>query len=184
MAIPKSVHAERIQQNFNVNNFVLSPADMVQIGSDITSVPDSPPGGRKSTVVSALRILGGHDSGGVFFSLHGQMIFSHPVIELDKICHKLGSRHELTEPRSAKLLGSGEECLGFFWIDQRVDRRVRIAYDPAQVIREKLLVARVVSLRVRAFFCGAAVLPEADPRRRRAAAFFPRRSDTSCSTAR
>ena len=113
-----------------MNNFVLSPADMVQIGSDITSVPDSPPGGRKSTVVSALRILGGHDSGGVFFSLHGQMIFSHPVIELDKICHKLGSRHELTEPRSAKLLGSGEECLGFFWIDQRVDRRVRIAYVP------------------------------------------------------
>ena len=80
------------------------------------------------------------------------MIFSHPVIELDKICHKLGSRHELTEPRSAKLLGSGEERLGFFGIDQRVDRRVRIAYDPAQVIREKLLVARVVSLRVRAFF--------------------------------
>ena len=80
------------------------------------------------------------------------MIFSHPVIELDKICHKLGARHELTEPRSAKLLGSGEERLGFFGIDQRVDRRVRIAYDPAQVIREKLLVARVVSLRVRAFF--------------------------------
>lgn len=80
------------------------------------------------------------------------MIFSHPVIELDKICHKLGSRHELTEPRSAKLLGSGEERLGFFGIDQRVDRRVRIAYDPAHVIREKLLVARVVSLRVRAFF--------------------------------
>lgn len=79
------------------------------------------------------------------------MIFFHPVIELDKICHKLGTCHELTEPRSAKLLGRGEERLGFFWIDQRVDRRVRIAYDPAQVISQKLLVARVVSLRVRAF---------------------------------
>lgn len=57
VAIPKSVHAERIQQNFNVNDFVLSPADMVQIGSNITSVPDSQPGGRKFTVVSALHIL-------------------------------------------------------------------------------------------------------------------------------
>ena len=57
MAIPKSVNAERIQQNFNVNDFVLSPADMVQIGYDITSVPDSQPGGRKFTVVSALHIL-------------------------------------------------------------------------------------------------------------------------------
>ncbi len=33
VAIPKSVHAERIQQNFNVDDFVLSPADMVQIGA-------------------------------------------------------------------------------------------------------------------------------------------------------
>ena len=54
VAIPKSVHAERIQQNFNVNDFVLSPADMVQIGSNITSVPDSQPGVRKVTVVSAM----------------------------------------------------------------------------------------------------------------------------------
>ena len=126
MAIPKSVHAERIQQNFNVNNFVLSPADMVQIGSDITSVPDSPPGGRKSTVVSALRILGGHDSGGVFFSLHGQMIFSHPVIELDKICHKLGSRHELTEPRPAVILWRVYEVFHIFSVDERQKRTFRI----------------------------------------------------------
>ncbi len=33
VAIPKSIHAERIQQNFNVDDFVLSPADMVQIGA-------------------------------------------------------------------------------------------------------------------------------------------------------
>ncbi len=181
MAIPKSVHAERIQQNFNVNNFVLSPADMVQIGSDITSVPDSPPGGRKSTVVSALRILGGHDSGGVFFSLHGQMIFSHPVIELDKICHKLGSRHELTEPRSAKLLGSGEECLGF-WIDQRVDRRVRIAYDPAQVIREKLRSPGGKSSGTGFLRCSSSAGSRSAQASR--SSVFPRRSDTSCSTAR
>ena len=31
VAIPKSVHAERIQQNFDVHDFALSPADMVQI---------------------------------------------------------------------------------------------------------------------------------------------------------
>ena len=31
VAIPKSVHAERIQQNFEVDDFALSPADMVQI---------------------------------------------------------------------------------------------------------------------------------------------------------
>ena len=33
VAIPKSVHAERIQQNFDVDDFVLSPADMVQISA-------------------------------------------------------------------------------------------------------------------------------------------------------
>lgn len=33
VAIPKSIHAERIQQNFNVDDFVLSPADMVQISA-------------------------------------------------------------------------------------------------------------------------------------------------------
>ena len=33
VAIPKSVHAERIQQNFAVEDFTLSPADMVQIGA-------------------------------------------------------------------------------------------------------------------------------------------------------
>ena len=33
VAIPKSVHAERIQQNFDVGDFVLSPADMVQISA-------------------------------------------------------------------------------------------------------------------------------------------------------
>ena len=33
VAIPKSVHAERIQQNFDVDDFVLSPADIVQISA-------------------------------------------------------------------------------------------------------------------------------------------------------
>ena len=33
VAIPKSIHAERIQQNFDVDDFVLSPADMVQISA-------------------------------------------------------------------------------------------------------------------------------------------------------
>ena len=33
VAIPKSVHTERIQQNFDVDDFVLSPADMVQISA-------------------------------------------------------------------------------------------------------------------------------------------------------
>ena len=33
VAIPKSIHAERIQQNFNVDDFVLSPADMVRISA-------------------------------------------------------------------------------------------------------------------------------------------------------
>ena len=33
VAIPKSVHAERIQQNFDIDDFVLSPADMVQISA-------------------------------------------------------------------------------------------------------------------------------------------------------
>ena len=31
MAIPKSVHAQRIAQNFDVDDFTLSPADMAQI---------------------------------------------------------------------------------------------------------------------------------------------------------
>lgn len=39
IAIPKSVHAERIQQNFEVDNFVLSPADMVQISALDTGKP-------------------------------------------------------------------------------------------------------------------------------------------------
>ena len=39
VAIPKSVHAERIQQNFAVEDFTLSPADMVQIGALDTEKP-------------------------------------------------------------------------------------------------------------------------------------------------
>lgn len=39
VAIPKSVHAERIQQNFAVEDFALSPADMVQIGALDTEKP-------------------------------------------------------------------------------------------------------------------------------------------------
>ena len=39
IAIPKSVHAERIQQNFAVNDFTLSAADMVQIGALDTGKP-------------------------------------------------------------------------------------------------------------------------------------------------
>ena len=39
VAIPKSVHTERIQQNFAVQDFTLSPADMVQIGALDTEKP-------------------------------------------------------------------------------------------------------------------------------------------------
>ena len=39
VAIPKSVHTERIQQNFAVQDFTLSPADMVQIGTFDTEKP-------------------------------------------------------------------------------------------------------------------------------------------------
>ena len=39
VAIPKSVHTERIQQNFAVEDFTLSPADMVQIGALDTEKP-------------------------------------------------------------------------------------------------------------------------------------------------
>ena len=39
VAIPKSVHTERIQQNFAVQDFTLSPADMVKIGTLDTEKP-------------------------------------------------------------------------------------------------------------------------------------------------
>ena len=79
------------------------------------------------------------------------LVFFHPVIELDKICDQLWTCHQLAKPWFSVFRRSRKEFSDLSRVKKRKNRGIRVRENLFHSVDQKLLIARVIGLGIRTF---------------------------------